>query len=69
MGVVGTGFWRAPETLQAIKSNPVSSQALMFSNATDVYSYAMTCYEVLTGQMPFEGLSEREGTDHRCLLV
>ena len=55
VGVVGTTSWRAPETLQA-------SKATMFSNYADIYSYGMTCYEVLTGKLPFEGLSEREGT-------
>lgn len=27
----------------------------MFSTKLDVYAYAMTCYEILTGCIPFEG--------------
>jgi serine/threonine protein kinase len=49
-GVVGTAFWRAPEVLQALKNRckPV------LSRATDVYSYGMVCYEILTACIPFE---------------
>lgn len=51
-GVAGTGFWRAPEVLQQLKRDvtPVIS-----TNKADVYSYAMLCYEILTGSIPFEG--------------
>lgn len=47
-GVQGTAFWRAPEVLQAVKSRTKP----MFSPAVDVYSYAMLCYELLTGHIP-----------------
>jgi serine/threonine protein kinase len=45
--VVGTRFWRAPEVLQALKhrGKPILS---------DVYSFGMLCYELLTGLIPFE---------------
>ncbi len=48
--VVGTGFWRAPEVLQALrnKAKPILSPAV------DVYSYGMLCFELLTGHIPFE---------------
>ncbi|CAN5958990.1 unnamed protein product [Sphagnum jensenii] len=36
-GVVGTGFWRAPEVLQALKNRCKP----MLSPAADVYSYGM----------------------------
>ncbi len=51
-GVAGTGFWRAPEVLQQLKRHvtPVIS-----TDKADVYSYAMLCYEILTGSIPFEG--------------
>jgi serine/threonine protein kinase len=53
VGVVGTGFWRAPEILEALKRRTPAADAC--SPKADVYSFAMTCYEVLTGLLPFEG--------------
>jgi serine/threonine protein kinase len=47
IGVVGTGFWRAPEILLAVQNG--NNRSNTFTNMADVYSYAMTCYEVLTG--------------------
>ena len=54
VGVVGTRFWRAPEILQAVKSRNFKPE--LFTKSADVYSYGMTCYEVVTGQIPFEDL-------------
>ncbi|KAG0586026.1 hypothetical protein KC19_2G057600 [Ceratodon purpureus] len=54
IGVIGTGFWRAPEILQAIKDKKVSERPEVFSREADVYAYGMTCYEILTGKLPFE---------------
>jgi serine/threonine protein kinase len=52
--VQGTGFWRAPEILQAVKNGTLTSNT--FTKMADVYSYAMTYYEVLTGLFPFNDL-------------
>ena len=52
--VVGTGFFRAPEILQACKDRVVSQREDLFTREADVYSYGMICYEVLTGKLPFE---------------
>ncbi|KAG0617301.1 hypothetical protein M758_5G179700 [Ceratodon purpureus] len=52
--VVGTGYWRAPEILQAVKNCNVKPHS--FTKEVDVYSYAMTCYEVITGHIPFQDL-------------
>jgi serine/threonine protein kinase len=57
IGVVGTGFWRAPEILQAWKERNLHGRPELFSRAIDVYSYSMTCYEILTGNIPFQDLS------------
>lgn len=46
--VMGTAFFRAPEVLQALKDG----RRPVFTPQTDVYSYAMTCYEILTGNYP-----------------
>lgn len=44
-GPVGTGYWRAPEVFSEAKL-PYDLKA------ADVYSFGMTCFEVLTGEVP-----------------
>jgi serine/threonine protein kinase len=54
--VEGTGFWRAPEILRAFKERKNYEQRKeLFTREADIYSYAMTCYEILTGELPFAG--------------
>jgi serine/threonine protein kinase len=53
MLVEGTGFWRAPEVLQELLKNRSERDLGIWTEKVDVYSYAMTCYEVLTGEIPF----------------
>ncbi len=48
--VVGTGFWRPPEVLKAIKEYIM----LTHTTAGDVYGFGMVCYELLTGHIPFQ---------------
>jgi serine/threonine protein kinase len=55
MLVQGTGFWRAPEVLQELLKQPWDRNPQMWTEKVDVYSYAMTCYEVLTGHLAFYG--------------
>lgn len=59
MGVIGTRFWRAPEILQQLKDG-ISGSNLRFTSKVDVYSYGMTCYEIVTGHMPFEDLPAQD---------
>jgi serine/threonine protein kinase len=54
VGVLGTGFWRAPEILVAVLDQTL--RPATFTQQADVYSFAMTSYEILTGWMPFEEL-------------
>ncbi|KAG0576985.1 hypothetical protein KC19_5G123400 [Ceratodon purpureus] len=54
-GVVGTQFWRAPEILLAVKNHTITPD--LFTEKSDVYSYGMTCYEILTGCIPFDEVS------------
>jgi hypothetical protein len=55
IGVIGTGFFRAPEILQACKDHKLKERLEVFSKAADIYGYGMVCYEALTGKLPFEG--------------
>ncbi|KAG0587398.1 hypothetical protein KC19_2G161700 [Ceratodon purpureus] len=57
-GVLGTGFWRAPKILIAAKNRCVTPD--LFTKASDFYSYAMTCYEIWIGCLPFENLKNNE---------
>jgi serine/threonine protein kinase len=49
--VGGTGFFRAPEVLRALRDK----KNVEYSTAVDVYGFGMLCYEVFTGKYPFEG--------------
>jgi serine/threonine protein kinase len=51
--VAGTGFWRAPEVVQALRDG--SDVKPTQSPAVDVYSFGMVCYEILTVLIPFQG--------------
>ncbi len=53
---VGTTRWMAPELYDRWNDNkqPVDVEpAKRYPFKPDVYSFAMTCYEILTGQLPF----------------
>lgn len=50
--MVGTTPWRAPEVFYV----PDLETAPHYKWPADVYSFAMTCYEILTGKTPFDGI-------------
>jgi hypothetical protein len=51
---VGTTRWRAPEVFED-DNNPGK-----YKKSADVYSFAMVFFEVLTGEIPFEGIPLRQ---------
>ncbi|KAH0794610.1 TKL family protein kinase [Histomonas meleagridis] len=44
---IGTPHWMAPELLESGQN---------YDNKIDVYAYAITCWEILTAQLPYQGL-------------
>lgn len=56
---VGTTRWRAPEVFDATNGDP-----RRYSLKADVYSFAMTCVEILTGNVPYAGISTRDIKKH-----
>jgi serine/threonine protein kinase len=56
--VQGTGFWRAPEVLEELLKQPKDRDLEIWTQKVDIYSYAMTCYEILTGHIAFFGYSK-----------
>ncbi len=62
-GVVGTGFWRPPEVLKAVKEDIRPT----YTTAVDVYGFGMVCYELLTGHIPFQCEGVRR-TDYDVVL-
>ncbi|KAG0602523.1 hypothetical protein M758_10G020200 [Ceratodon purpureus] len=56
--VQGTRFWRAPEVLEDLQKQPSDRDASIWTEKVDIYGYAMTCYEILTGLVPFDGCTK-----------
>lgn len=57
----GSTYWRAPEVFSDpdfLESEETPKKP--YTNKVDVYSFAMTCYEILTGKIPFEGTLRKE---------
>jgi serine/threonine protein kinase len=51
---VGTAQWRAPEVFQDEQNTE------KYTNAGDVYSFALVFFEVLTGEVPFANISKSQ---------
>ncbi|CAK9193739.1 unnamed protein product [Sphagnum troendelagicum] len=51
---VGTAQWRAPEVFQDEQNTE------KYTNAADVYSFALVFFEVLTGEVPFAKISKSQ---------
>ena len=60
MLVQGTGFWRAPEVLEELMKEPHDWKDDIWTEKVDAYSYAMTCYEILTGLSPFSKFEKKD---------
>ena len=55
VGIVGIGFFRAPEILQALKDKVVNKKSNPYTKEANVYSYQMMCYKILTEKLSYEG--------------
>lgn len=57
----GATYWRAPEVFSdpGAKENEEAMKR-RYTDKADVYSFAMTCYEILTGQIPFDGTPHKD---------
>lgn len=61
-GNIGTTRWMAPEIFRGRKESakPNSKLPDFYSPKADVYSFAITCYEILTGETPYRGLKSHK---------
>lgn len=62
VGVVGTTAYMAPEISNALRAwrerrEPVDEA--LYSKAADVYSYGVTCFEILTGRYDLQSHDDR----------
>ncbi|CAM6033584.1 unnamed protein product [Sphagnum compactum] len=58
--VVGTTAWMAPEVIaMQTQDEEMSAVELKYNGKADVYSFAITCSEVLTGKPPFSNDVQR----------
>ncbi len=51
--MMGTTLWMAPEVFEAEENRE------KYTKSADVYSFSMVCFEVLTGDVPFTGISRQ----------
>ncbi|XP_010553553.1 PREDICTED: CBL-interacting serine/threonine-protein kinase 23-like [Tarenaya hassleriana] len=47
-------IWYAPEVLTELEQDPYGIPRSKFTHKADVYSFAMVCFELITGKVPFE---------------
>ncbi|KAI5068346.1 hypothetical protein GOP47_0016691 [Adiantum capillus-veneris] len=60
----GTTYWRAPEVFKVESKKELERK---YTKKADVYSFAMVCYEILTGSVPFDDGNKLK-TLHKRLL-
>lgn len=65
MKMVRTTPWRAPEVFLV----PNLETAPYYKWLADVYSFAMTCYEILTGYIPFDGVPNTKIYENIVVVV
>ena len=64
---VGTSRWMPPETVKS-KVGGEEKMGKKAPKKSDVYSFAMVCYEILTGNMPFHDVSSPEAAKQKAKL-
>ena len=55
---IGTTRWMAPEVM--MHAGEEDSEVPKYPFKVDVYSFGMVCYEILSGKLPFHGISNTE---------
>jgi serine/threonine protein kinase len=60
MLVKGTRFWRALEVLVELQKTKTNLLKETLTEKVDAYGFAMTCYEILIGQIPFFGYVKKD---------
>jgi len=65
---VGTLKWRAPELLDWICEDRLSTDPIFFPKQADVYSFGITCSEILTCKSPYAELENTPTVLPRMLL-
>lgn len=64
---VGATAWRAPEAFGIDSDNEGSKVATKYTYKADVYSFAMVCYEILTGKLPIDHFGKLTGLRDRLI--
>ncbi|KAG0580357.1 hypothetical protein KC19_4G167800 [Ceratodon purpureus] len=72
-GNTGTNRWMAPEIIHlpegegSLESHSKNAKMPKYPCKMDVYSFAMVCYEILTGQVPFHEISNPNQVKRKIL--
>jgi serine/threonine protein kinase len=67
---IGTLRWKAPEQIQPVgtpKEKMPRKEAFIKVAQCDIYSFAMVCYEILTGDLPYGEISSPYEIKRRIL--
>lgn len=65
---MGSGRWMAPEVINLVPSSYEGTEELpKHKFKVDIYSFAMVCYEILTGNLPFKDVGSLKSVKEMVL--